>query len=301
MKLIILSVTAILLSMLIACSSDSTDDISISDSDGSNLPIDSLNFGSCDTRSSDYIGGTMANPTAISSEIVVGGLIRNLDSAAPDFDNSEYWQIDMPAGKYVFVVEASKNFSFNDENRSLSVYQIGGDGSPVIEINKPETFMRQVAIVEIDDESNVFKVASETSPSQFYKLVFYRINDAIPTPQIINCVFEAVTSVGTTEVFSAGDYEQSHYYLIDSLSSGDYRISISLSRGVEELEMLGISISVNNDSNDHRTERTIFSHESNESFSTANVDFSHAETGSLLLRFSKSSGEQNVEFTVEAR
>jgi len=134
-----------------------------------------------------------------------------------------------------------------------------------------------------------------------HKLVFYRTDDAIPTPQIINCVFEAVTSVGTTEAFSVRDYEENYYYLIDSLPTGDYRMSISLAPRVEEQEVSGISVSLNKESNDHRTERTILTHESNEPFSTANVDFSHAETGSLLLRFSKSSGEQNVEFTVEAK
>ena len=155
-------------------------------------------------------------------------------------------------------------------------------------------------MVEIDAESAVFEIASTETVSASYDLAFYRIDDTVPTPQIVDCGGPmSVTSIGTTESFDIRDIEDNQYFFINDLPEGAYQLTINLSAVAGNPETSGITISTNNQSNDHRTENTILVHESMESVSSTEVEFIHSQTGDLLLRFSQPSSEQTIEFTLE--
>ena len=179
--------------------------------------------------------------------------------------------------------------------------QLDGDQPSIIEINKLDSFTRQIAVVEVDAESDVFEVTTTSDGSTFYRLAFYSIDDEIPTPEIVNCITTSTTSIGTTESFDIRDINDNQYYFVNDLPAGAYRLTLSTSAVAGNPETSGITVSINNESNDLRTERTILVHQSIEPVSSAEVEFAQAQAGDLLLRFSQPPSEQTIEFTLELR
>ena len=259
--------------------------------------IEGLSFGDCERSSSDFdAGGTLTNPVNVPPRTVLGGRAGTQD----DF-RANFWRLEVPAGTYIVVAEAFRVFSFDSATRNLTISQPGGSSTPIIEIDEVDSFARQIAVVEVDAESDVFEVTSTLEELESYDLAFYSINDRIPTPEIVNCFSTSVTSIGTTESFNIRDTEDNQFYFVNELPAGAYRLTLSASAVAGDPDNSGITVSVNNESNDLRTERAILFHQSTNSVSSTDVDFAQAQTGNLLLRFSQPPSEQTIEFTVEPR
>ena len=307
MRIKLISVIAIHSVLLIGCGGSSNsatigdgepiDTVEPSEPSILDSQIDGLVFGNCERVSSDFEPGSLANPTGISAGIVLGGSSITLPG---DFvTGADYWRLEAPAGIYVVLAEVFRVSSRDNATRNLTVAQLGDDDSPIIEIDELDSFSRQIAVVEVDAESNVFEVALSEDETGSYDLAFYSIDDSIPTPEIVGCGPMSVTSIGTTESFNIRDIEDNQYFFLNGLPVGAYRLTLSASAVAGDPETSGITVSINNESNDHRTERSILVHESIDAVSSTDVEFSQSQTGDLLLRFSQPPSEQTIEFTLE--